>query len=241
MSVLFSFSADARIPKHNIHTMQKKSSKTRQRKRNNYRGEGAISMFSNNTYMADPVLQRKFRFRQTQGSGDVSVTRGQMLRLLGMANAAASPVTTRIFDAVRVRRVKMLGADASAATTSSTFDVYIRWVSENGPSEIIQTAGNAFSPPTISSTPPEGSLAGYWSVQGANETTVLFIINCPQESIIDVEVEFTMQTSTTITVNANSAWTSAGVRYNYLDSAGAGTGILQPYPTPLVNPNNQWG
>jgi hypothetical protein len=126
----------------------------------------------------------------TQGtSGTVNVTRAEILNCLGCATAAN--LATRIFNAVRIRRIRFW---AQAGTSSSYQNISsFQWTSEDSPSKLICIAsGGAQFPTYIESRPPKNCLAGFWCYNGYAETATLMQLNVAGGAVLDVEFEATV-------------------------------------------------
>jgi hypothetical protein len=140
---------------------------------------------------ATVTFGRTLRF-QIQSTAVASITRAQLLNLMVMGSPSAN-TSYRMADAVKVRRVRIWGnpPGVSSALISPTA---IQWFSENGPTKIISDNGMGSTyGAKVSSRPPSESLAGFWSLTGTNEATVLFDLFANTGDIVDVELSFRLQ------------------------------------------------
>lgn len=129
----------------------------------------------------------------TQGtSGTTSVSRGALLNLFGMATAANAGY--RIANSVRIR--KICGWVAPATTSSYGNASFFQWTSANSPSKLIDCSAQQGQYGCYFETrPPKDSLAGFYSLQGSNESEVLFQIATLGGCTLDVTLEFTLMNS----------------------------------------------
>jgi hypothetical protein len=121
----------------------------------------------------------------------ISCSRASMLDLFVMATAANA--ASRIFEAVKIRRIRVWGnapgAGAVAARTSS-----LQWLSTYSPSKVVSDSGSGASyGARISSKPPAMSLAGFWSLTGVNEADELFVLQLNQGDVVDIDLSFRIQ------------------------------------------------
>jgi hypothetical protein len=119
------------------------------------------------------------------------VSRATLLDLMVMAVSATA--ANRIFDAVKIRRIRIWGnapgAGAVAARTSS-----VQWLSTYSPARIVSDSGSgATYGARLSTVPPAMSLAGFWSLTGVNEADALFILELNQGDIVDLDLTFRIQ------------------------------------------------
>lgn len=137
------------------------------------------------------VCGRTVRFTAAN-TGVHSVTRAQLLNLLVMQTG--NNTAFRICDAVRVRKIKIWGNPPGLANVGVVPPCTVQWFSEQGPSKLVSDVGmgSTFGA-KVSTRPPLMSLAGFWSLTGTNEATLLFDISCEAGDTIDVDLTFRVQ------------------------------------------------
>jgi hypothetical protein len=120
-----------------------------------------------------------------------SVLRASLLDLFVMAETAVS--AGRIFEAVKVRRVRIWG-NAPGAGAVATRTSGVQWQSTYSPSKVVSDSGSgATYGARISTKPPAMSLAGFWSLTGVNETDALFVLQLNQGDVVDLDLTFRVQ------------------------------------------------
>jgi len=156
-----------------------------------------------------PSLESTIAFGRTvrftaSNSGVHSITRAQLLNLLVMTTGAN--VAYRICESVKVRRVKIWGNPPGLAAAGVVPPCSVQWFSEAGPSRIVTDVGmgSTFGA-KINTTPPQQSLAGFWSLTGTNEATVLFDLGCEAGDTIDVDLTFRVQNQFMTAAGAETA------------------------------------
>ncbi len=148
-------------------------------------------------YKADPFLTRKFRFsNNTNTTLQTFITRGNISLLYGIIYNNGSNAFMSAFAAVRILRVQMWCIysinTGGTGQTSGFASPSLIWLSENSPDVEVSVTGNAVQTGYISSKPPEGSLAGFWTNNTNAGTQNLFSIKSPSNCalIVDVEVQY---------------------------------------------------
>lgn len=156
-----------------------------------------------------PSLESTITFGRTvrftaANSGVHSITRAQLLNLLVMTTGAN--VAYRICEAVKVRRVKIWGNPPGIVGVGIVPPCSVQWFSEAGPSRIVTDVGmgSTFGA-KINTTPPQQSLAGFWSLTGTNEATVLFDLGCEAGDTVDVDLTFKVQNQFMTATGAETA------------------------------------
>ncbi len=185
-------------------------------------------------YKADPFLTRKFRFSNNTNTTTLTYfTRSFIAQLYGMIYNNGSNGFMSAFSAVRILRIQMWCVysinSGTTGQTSGFASPSLTWLSENSPDVEVSVTGNAVQTGYITTKPPEGSLAGFWTnVLNAN-STILFSINSPANCalIVDVEVQYVpVAAGEEIRVGAGSFYNptpTSNIKSSYqpLDSTGA--------------------
>jgi hypothetical protein len=139
--------------------------------------------------IADTTCSFWKRYVTSGTSGTISVSRAELLNCLGCATAAN--LATRIFNAVRLKRIRMW---IQAGTSSSYLQqASFQWTSEDSPSRLITvTPSGVQFPSYIESRPPKNCLAGFWCYNGYNESATLLQLNMAGGCVLDAEFEATV-------------------------------------------------
>jgi hypothetical protein len=152
------------------------------------------------------------RIRYVAGTGGIyTITRANLLSTLIVctANSTASAFY-RIAEGVKVNRIEAF----SPPTTATSFvRVFVEWLSNLGPSTMYSSLGDTSQPAKIITSPPRNSLAGFWSITGANESESLFSLGCPGNTIIDVFYDIILQNAEASTQVTCSTTGSIGQLY----------------------------
>jgi hypothetical protein len=183
-------------------------------------------------------VNHTFRYttNATVAAPGTSVTRGQMLNALIM-NAGGGTTNGRITNAIKLNSISIWSiAGGVASGTPVATSCSIEWLSEYGPSKlIIDTSINPAVMAMIHSKPPPGSLAGFWSVRGSNESTVLFNITAVVNAVVDVNVTYNIQDDTSVTsVTTAASGANLTVYATYLDGPRSGA-VFAPVGLPSLN------
>jgi len=140
------------------------------------------------SYKADPIQGRKFRFQNTVTVPSVyTVTIGDLFRLyLGFPSSGG---VYPAFASVKILRVQVWSQNV---TTTAVFSaISLEWLSANAPSVELSRSGNQSHPAYLTTTPPEGSLAGFWySITNSTLTTPLFQLQLNGSETVDIEVQY---------------------------------------------------
>jgi len=134
---------------------------------------------------------KTLRFTATAATSGSAFSRAALLDLLVMAETTTA--AGRIFDAVKVRRIRIWGnapgAGAVAARTSG-----VQWLSTYSPAKVVSDSGSgATYGARISTKPPAQSLAGFWSLTGVNESDTLFVLQLNVGDVVDIDFSFRLQ------------------------------------------------
>lgn len=136
-----------------------------------------------------------------------------MLGLLTV-NLAAGVSNSSIIAGIKINRVEMFGVGGSSHALPFTPSIIsIEWLSNYGPSKEVSDTGNALCPAKIVTSPPQHSLASFWSLTGINPTEILFNAVCPIETVFDLWVDIVLQDAETTLLYTSIATGTAGQLY----------------------------
>jgi hypothetical protein len=131
----------------------------------------------------------------TTGTG-TTLTAKNIAASFGSMCTVTNSTCTTLYDAVRVKRIKIWGTAAAASSTVS-----VEW-SAASPGvnyanvEVSDTSTSTAYPPFVSTAPPRESLASFWT--NAFSSVVLATLTLPNAgTIIDVEAELIISDSAT--------------------------------------------
>lgn len=183
---------------------------------------------------ATNTVNHLFQYVATSAVSKVSITRAFMLSSVIM-NSSSSTTNYRISNAIKLNSISVWsGLPSSSSQAVNT--VSIEWLSSYGPSKIVMdTTINVSKPAVIHSRPPVNSLAGFWSLRNSNESDVLFIITCPNGSVVQTNVTYNLQDDTAINlVSTTNSGAVGTVYYTFLDGPAAAA-LFQPSVLPFLN------
>jgi hypothetical protein len=144
-------------------------------------------------FTASVASSHKFRFKVTSTVDNDYAKSSDLLNLLLM-NTGSSTTYYRLIQGIKIKKVSMW-AYANSATPVT---LNMQWTSEYGPAKMVSdTSGGSTYPAHISSTPPVNSAASFWRISGVDETQVIFTIDAPIGTIIDVDCDLYLQDNVT--------------------------------------------
>jgi hypothetical protein len=151
-------------------------------------------------FRSAPIIPMRFRF--TCGTSAVfKILRSDMLSRLAMTSSTVAGY--RIFAGVKLNRIKIWGPTPAPTATSQ---VSLQWISENGPPELLSDYSSSTAyPPFLESTPPKQSLASFWSIQGIDESDLLFMMELTAQSIVEIDVSVVFTNTAMAVVSGNSS------------------------------------
>jgi len=186
-------------------------------------------------YMAQPTQFRTFRFYNSgNGIGQFfTIGRGDLMGLILCVSSGAGPVLGNLqipslFDAIRLKRVRVWGQPSFVAGSSSnplTGIAAVSFPGPNAPTKTYTASGNAVNRPYINCKPPVESFAALWSNQASNASEVVFELTCSQGDIIEIDVNYTLLQGTPTIMYTAIMVTAIGQYYSSLDQA---TSVLIP-------------
>jgi len=141
-------------------------------------------------FAATFCVGKTVRFTAT-AAGTFTITRASLLDLFVMAETTTAG--GRIFDAVKVRRIRIWG-NAPGAGAVATRTSGVQWLSTYSPAKVVSDSGvGATYGARISTKPPALPLAGFWSLTGTNEADELFVLQLNLGDVIDIDLSFQVQ------------------------------------------------
>lgn len=152
-----------------------------------------------------------------------SITVLNMLETVLLATTATAPF--RVFDALRIRSVRVWGA--AALGTPSTVAVVFLGNGQNGAGDrrIFEDTSLGVSPAFVHATPDKGGSTALW--QGSTSNLTLEI-TCPAGSIVDVVMDMRNDNTAAAATNASVGATVGGIFYRGLDGLAAGATNFPP-------------
>lgn len=176
-------------------------------------------------------------------TGDAPIYRRDLINLLFVATS--STTASSIIAAIKINHIRLTLVQVPGSTTIQTSNFDFQWTTRYGPSSLMNAVGNPLHPATVSTKPPNNSLAGVWTNTDTDALDdPLFTVACASAGlIVDINFDFTMAIgvdgATTLTTSA----ASTGVLYvNRLDNSTAvgtiGPGFFQPTQ---LNQVQAWG
>jgi hypothetical protein len=161
------------------------------------------------TFSSNIRFKHKFRF-VSAARVNQSITRACLLNLICTGLGTTS--IARNLAGIKLNKVELFGSLVNS--DADVLALSIEWLSTLGPSSEMSDSGNTFNPAHIVTSPPVNSLAGFWSLTGANETDVIMKINCNTNAIIDIWVEMVLMDDEAISLlTVGGTTTVAGRTY----------------------------
>ncbi len=224
-----------------------KNNRRRGNRANNRRGprKGQLKPSSGNMVTRDnprfpndvkqiPIHNRVIRYLSTNTAATSNITPGDILRSVGY-QLNATTTYYPIFGSIRLRRVSLYFVPSTGDFGSDTNEISFAWTGvQNAPSNLITDRGTAYMPACIKVKPPQNSVAAMW-FDSSSPTLAnnLFTINCPSQTIMDIDFDFTMargSAPSTLTLSAVSTLTGVGIIT--LDNGGS---IWKPDGFPYIH------
>lgn len=165
---------------------------------------------------------KTIRFQSSNTVAAVLVTAQNLLQLTVVA--LTSTATSRLWSSVRLRKVEAwcIGAQNAASEKLSIVGVGA------GPQNFVADLSMGVQPAHVVWRPSAASLASFWYEQGVRETDNLFQISAPASTVIDVSVDWIMDTASGFIAGPVPAGATAGDIYcATLDGNGV-TGVIVP-------------
>jgi hypothetical protein len=173
-------------------------------------------------------------------SAPTPITRGFLLNQL-VLNKASSTSSWRLPTAVRLIRIRAyLNASSTvwngSVSLTTVPQVAVTWASGNSPSETLTESNGGSTMSTCVFKPPRGSLAGFWSSSGVNESEVVLYIQTAVGITFDVTYEMILTTNDQVPSSvATAASGVAGTQYAcYFDGPNTGASLV-PVGLPSIN------
>lgn len=170
------------------------------------------------TYSANTNFKHRFRFGGGNGNY-IGITRGMLLSIYLLGTGSSSGY--RVLQGVKLDQIEIFTPSQNSSITSFCS---IIWLSAYGPAiEKSDISVSSSYPAHILTSPPTRSLASFWSLAGSNESDVLFQINTPGSSIVDVWLSMTFADGPGTTVTTHNILSANNLYIVYLDGPNSGT------------------
>jgi hypothetical protein len=151
--------------------------------------------------------------------------------------AVSSTVAYGLYDAVRLRRVKVWGVNSSSAQTSTSMcTVSVEWSGAYGPGTKITGIGNADRPAFIDCRPPPLSDADRWQQLSGSQHNVAFYLNVPAGAVVEVDAELTQiidAASNPVTYAYSGGMTTGEIYSLFLDAYSTNGKLAPQLPAAL--------
>jgi hypothetical protein len=166
-------------------------------------------------YVSDPILRIKVRYQCNGYSVYPNFTFITRANVLNQRLLTSSGTTSyRLFQSVKVNKIEIVTSSAS------TF----QWKSNYGPTSNTLISGTSTTAAgTYSSSPPQNSLASFWSTSGINESENLMSIALTSGDYVTVWYSCVLQDEiTNVAVTTNTSNATGQIYGTFLDGPGAG-------------------
>ncbi len=164
-----------------------------------------------------------FRFYVGTAQTNLSVNRTALLNLLTVG-VDGTATGRRVHLSLKIIRVKLYGPPSnlpSNATSTCSFT----WIGEAAPGRVIDDTNVANTASFINTRPPKGSYADQWVSQGVSETTAMFKLTAPVDSVLDIYYMATCACDSSVahsTCITTANQTNGVFYYNNLDGTAGG-------------------
>jgi hypothetical protein len=164
--------------------------------------------------VTDDLVSASYRFVGSGSTGaTISVTRGTLLSLLGLATSTTNAY--RVIGAIRLRTVHVWNNPSSTGATSNTS---FSWSAiDTRPSTQISTSLGTAAGTYMRYVPPSHSLAGMWSIADVNESDSLFNFTFSPYDTIQLDVTYQLQNGVNSAFSPTSI-TSSGMSVGFIYS-----------------------
>ncbi len=174
------------------------------------------------------TVRQPIRFYASSAATDTAIIVTDVLGAILVVGRVSNTSFTPIASSFRLRKITVwnapnLGSSEIAWLASDISRVKDEVKNSATPSGSNVTTKNVFSP-------PKGSIAFDWVLSTLTGSTQLFRISVPQGSIIDLDVEWTLNTGhiTMSAINSISGSVTVGAYYRLYLDRNAGTGYIRP-------------
>jgi hypothetical protein len=147
--------------------------------------------------LTEDLVATTLRYGVQGGIQNVAVLRRDMLNAIGFA--ASTTNLYRLFQAIRIREVRMYcGSPTAAGTFGITTNTTLQWTcGDSRPRTLNAVTMGTGSISGIRTKPPAHSLASFWSTSGSNETDPLFSYDANIGDVIEIDVVYQLQNDIT--------------------------------------------
>lgn len=201
-------------------TMDRKRN-TKAKGKRNLRQKASTSRNNIPRIRSNVIVNHRFRFSATAAIAGSSITADNVLGTLGVIGTVVNTTAVQINRSFRISKLEIWSPSLSNAVSTCSVD-WASAVVQSTNLEFSDTTINVSEPAYISCRPPKQSLASFWQLSSSN---VLFTLNCPIGSIVDMHVESVLNDSATVTTVALAAVALGAIYYLSLN---AGTNTLVP-------------
>jgi hypothetical protein len=178
--------------------------------------------------------RQRVRFNANAALSNVDITQANLMDLVFVATSATT--ATRALFSIRLRSVEIWAPMASDLVPVTASIEYLSGSALFGGRSQIHsdTSMGSAQPAHVRAAPASEALASKWFNSGASAT--LFRLNGPDNSIIDVDFEYTLNDagSATSIVNAPVGAATGAMYYGALDGLRAATTKLPPVSLPSL-------
>lgn len=159
-----------------------------------------------------PIQTRVIRYITGSQQVDQGITPRMLLRQL-VSVTSAQTAAVAIIGSVKLKRVSMYFVPSTNDFDTSANVVSLNWTGIlNSPETLITDRGTATVPACIKVVPPPNSQAGFWfDPNSTGFTSDLFVINCPANTVIDIEFDYVIVDGAAHTGTLTAAASLTGV------------------------------
>ena len=195
----------------------------------------ALNSFAPPPFSAAIVWGKTLRFRSSSALTSQAVTASNLLDLLVMATTTTA--VNRLCSAVRLTQVEVWGpmaADLVPVTVSVEYNTDAATGISGSNKLRSDTSMGADRCAHVRYRPPMGTVASFW--QGVSSSQRLFLLSCPANSIVDIQLTLVLQNGEAATAAANAAVaaTVGTVYCRGLDGLATASSVLPPVSYPQI-------
>jgi hypothetical protein len=166
-------------------------------------------------------LRKSFQFRVQTSLTSLNVTFRNLQDLMVLATAATTGVA--LFESVKIRRIRIWSPSTSAFVPNT---ILLTWGSiasslGDGRNDTVEDTSMSTKPAYVNCRPVPNSQAAFWHNESTG-TMPAFILSCNANSIVQVDLDATIQPVSQVAVqNALASATAGQVYYRGLDGQAA--------------------
>jgi len=164
------------------------------------------------------------RFVTNAAVAQTGITWTNLLETFIFASSATVPY--RVFQAVRIRRIRLWAVPALGAATTVQAEFSGTVLGVQGDQQIHADTSMGIQPAFLSARPSPRSLASDYQVASANNA---FLLTCPSGTVVDVELSYRGQFAAgDVCANAGVAMTVGATYLRGLDGLPTATTVFVP-------------